>query len=256
MQEFNDAKKEKIKSILLMPIECEKTLNNSKEIKIKDGKIYSSQKYYSNSDEDMCDFAIGFYEILYSSILDNGKILLDDGTIKNCCFAGDTMNSFNKIANLVTAAGKTVKARTDEEKWPKWLREYKNYYHCLANFWILPTCIGRRSLKLNYYDSMDIFLEKLKNDNLNVLRKNVSYYQKVSTYEKFTRIHILNSYENIDAKKTRKQYKQRKAEDLVKQAKARIEQRAQEIIEVKDDEYHYNLLSKLWEYFKIENLIK
>lgn len=45
----------------------------------------------------------------------------------NCCFAGDTMNSFNSMANLVCGAGKTIKERkeTNKEEWPPFLTNYE-----------------------------------------------------------------------------------------------------------------------------------
>ena len=60
----------------------------------------------------MSDFAIGFYSILYKGPLNNNPIL-DKKTNKlvNNNFAGDTMNSFNSIANCIPESGKKVENR-------------------------------------------------------------------------------------------------------------------------------------------------
>lgn len=52
-------KEDQIQEILLMPIYCDKKHD---KISREDNKIKTSQKHYSKPDEDMSDFAIGFYE--------------------------------------------------------------------------------------------------------------------------------------------------------------------------------------------------
>jgi hypothetical protein len=113
------------------------------EVFIEDDKVLSGQKYYSSADADMSDFAIGFYEIIYKEILKGKPILGQKGSLRNSEFAGDTMNSFNTIANCTPGAGKSSRLRTEKEEWPEYLRVYHSQYHCLANFWILPMDIGR-----------------------------------------------------------------------------------------------------------------
>lgn len=155
-------KQEKVEKILLTPIICDKKRN---KVVIEDGIIYTGQAYYSKADEDMSNFAVGFYNILYSECLPKDGLLSPKGKLNNCCYAGDTMNSFNSIAKLVD--DKTTKGRGSIDILPddlKFLKEYYGRYHCLANFWILPACIGRHSAKMNRYDSMDIFLNILKDD--------------------------------------------------------------------------------------------
>lgn len=71
---------------------------------------------------------------------------------------GDTMHSFNSLANVIL--GDRCK---DEEMWPEELIDYRSKYHCLANFWIIPMCHGRKKAKLSGYDSLDYYLEKVKN---------------------------------------------------------------------------------------------
>lgn len=127
---MDSKKREQVYNILVTPIISDKSI--SKIVKV-DNFIRSPQKYYSSPDEDMSDFAIGFYRIIY---LEYGDILTDHGTLKDCCFAGDTMNSFNSIANITHGTGKSKNERKHinwEENCPK-LFEYYNRYHCLANF--------------------------------------------------------------------------------------------------------------------------
>ena len=102
----------------------------------------------------MSDFTVGFYEIVYKDLLKCMTLLNGKGELYNAQFAGDTMNSFNTIANFTINAGKSMAKRTPLEEWPEYLKDYRIRYHCLANFWILPMDIGRTSRKLNKYDSM------------------------------------------------------------------------------------------------------
>lgn len=91
--------------------------------------IISGQKYKGCSDEDMCDFTVGYYNVVYE------KDILKSSNITEI-FAGDTMidNYKKELAN----------------------------YHCLANFWILPMKVGRSCGRLNRARlHMDSFLKKL-----------------------------------------------------------------------------------------------
>lgn len=56
---------------------------------------------------------------------------------------------------------KTKKERRSKEKWPKELIDYQSKYHSLANSWAIPMCHGRTSAKLNPYDSLDAYLNKI-----------------------------------------------------------------------------------------------
>lgn len=91
--------------------------------------IISGQRYEGCSDEDMCDFSVGYYQVIYEKdILKSSKITE--------IFAGDTMIDHYK-------------------------KELSNY-HCLANFWILPMRVGRSCGRLNRARlHMDLFLKKL-----------------------------------------------------------------------------------------------
>ena len=128
-----------LKKILTMPIEVIKVRTGKPSIEINsdDNIIKSTQQYKGKKDPDMSDIAIKFYEILYG--FNEGEMFPYE------MFAGDTMNSFDSIANFVPGAGKTKKERkkTNKEDWPEWLRDYEKEYHCLANFWVLPMTVGR-----------------------------------------------------------------------------------------------------------------
>lgn len=251
----DDKKQNLVKEVLMKSVVCDKSIGASPYE--KDGMIFSGQKYYGVADADMSDLAIGFYNILYSNILDKQGIL-DGKYIRNCCFAGDTMNSFNTVANLVPEAGPSVKARTNKNTWPLWLQEYKKQYHCLANFWLLPKRIGRTSKKLNYYDSMDIFVNKISKDYDGTLIQDVSYFEKISTYEDFAKIHFIEMY-GISDELELQNYKKKNAKVLVEQAQMQINERAEAISKseliVDLGTSKQALWEALWEYFYDSNLI-
>lgn len=231
--------KEKVCEILKTPIVCE---DKKAGIKYDPNTkvIYTEQEYDRDPDEDMSDFAIGFYKIVYRDIVKElpNEQILSNGKLVNCCFAGDTMNSFNSIANLVPEAGQSKKTRTPKEEWPTYLQEYHHRYHCLANFWVLPFCIGRTGKKLNYYDSMDIFLEEIKSD-YKLLEKHSSYFDAFPTFSDFKEKHCITKY-NINGN-TLSMYKGKRAEELIEQALKMIDKRAEEISE--------KYWKELWGYF-------
>lgn len=187
-KKFNEKQKEVLK-ILMTPIEVSSRNQGETIIKIKDNVICSTQSYEGPFDEDMSDFAVGFYEILYNSLLKDKKILHQKKLVNNA-FAGDTMNSFNTIANRVPEAGKSRKQRTDKEVWPEYLSNFKDHYHCLANFWLLPMEIGRKSnhsySKIKCKDYMDRFLNKMSKEYGNVEVLNI-----YGDFEEFKTIHFL-----------------------------------------------------------------
>lgn len=158
----NQFKQEKVKEFLLYPIIKPKRKN---KIIIDDiNNIQTGQKYYSGLDCDMSDIAVEFYKIIYDKEILKGRYIADNN------FAGDTMCSFNTVANDVAkhipGMGKTKKQRKGQSQgiWPKYLQDYFEYYHCLANFWILPKDVGRTSKnkysksKRGIDDYMDNFL--------------------------------------------------------------------------------------------------
>jgi hypothetical protein len=84
-------------------------------------------------DPDMSDVAIQWYQqVLYPDLYHEDQLIL-----------GDTMHSFNTMANRIPGAGSSRLMRTSEAEWPEFLRRYYHHYHCLANFWVLPAAIGR-----------------------------------------------------------------------------------------------------------------
>lgn len=90
-------------------------------------------------------------------------------------------------------------------------------------------CIGRMSMKLNKYDSMDIFLDSLQKNNGYDLTmvKHISYYSWLRTYEQFCEKHFLSAYHPVEKIK----YCEENAEDLINQAWKRICGRASQISE-------------------------
>lgn len=230
-------------------------LFHSKNITIglKDDNIYSSQLYYSLLDSDMSDFAIGFYKIIYKDILNNVDILKNNGRLldKNKSFAGDTMNSLKKITRTLFCN------ELEQNKWPKYLLEYYNQYHCLANFWILPMEIGRTlSGNLNkgrkgIYDYMDRFLEqkirKLDFSNLNT-ENYYDYFSKFKDFKDFCDKHFLtNCYTN--EKYEINSYSFQDPEEIINVMIHNIKKRAKLI---SNSKYAY----ELYNYFKLYGLIK
>lgn len=182
--------------ILLMPIECDKYKYS--KIYRKDNVLYTGQRYISKySDADMSDLAVHYYEIVYSKILEGKRILQDNGDLVDSHFAGDTMNSFNTVANRVPGAGKSRKQRKSipSKQWPKYLQEYELNYHCLANFWILPLDIGRTLKPLSKArvgrDYMDRFLNVLCSDIKLYEDKYEPYFMRMGEFVEFADIHFL-----------------------------------------------------------------
>lgn len=191
-------KRKQVFDVLMLPIEATKYSGGNVEIYREGNIIKSTQTYYPwkewngkplpiSLDEDMSDFAVKFYEIIYSSIINN-KSLIENDSLVDKKFAGDTMNSFETIANLFPEAGCCKKNRTSSDAWPEKLQQYKKQYHCLANFWILPIEIGRKLdekndlCKGNIKDYVDRFLEKLKDSNGCVNYENFSNYKNFSKF--------------------------------------------------------------------------
>jgi hypothetical protein len=167
---IDEQKRQQVYEVLITPIECTE-YSNGKESIVKIGNIIkTTQTYYPYKkwdiplDEDMSDFAVGFYEILYKSLLCGNRMLNDDDDLVNRNFAGDTMNSFNYIANLFPEAGRSSSSRTPKCQWPQILQEWKQKYHCLANFWIIPLEIGRKNdsefSKGSYENGLNDFVDR------------------------------------------------------------------------------------------------
>lgn len=251
--------KQQVKSILLTPIECNYKCAHWKPVNIfrQNGRIYSSQKYRNALDPDMSDLAVEFYNIVYEDILKSKdtiepKKILKEGFLENIDFAGDTMNSFNSIANGVSGAGLSAAKRTEKKEWPEFLQKYYSKYHCLANFWILPMRIGRRSGKLNRYDSVDIFLNKLKEGYSDVLKKDTEYLRKLKTYDEFCCKHFIKECEQFSTDTVLEMY--RNSSDKVKSDKAKEEivEHAYQFMELRAESISSNdeICKKLYKRFK------
>ena len=239
-------KEDQVYQLLMTPIQCEKKI---KSISLYEGRILTGQKYINSADPDMSDFAVGFYEIIYKELLKNSSLLNDNNGFFNSAFAGDTMNSFNSIANATRNAGTSKKLRTSIEQWPQALQDYYAHYPCLANFWIIPMKIGRRSKKFNYYDSMDIFLNLLEDEYIDRLSRWQDYLERADGFKKFCDIHFI---ENVRDKSTiLSMYKDKgktHGEVLISYASYDIKRRAQQISKSCYSE-------ELWSYFNRLDLI-
>lgn len=186
-------KEEQVYKILLMPIYCD---NKKDEICRINNRINTGQKYYASIDMDMTDIAVGFYNIIYKDILNSNPLLKNNGQLFNKEFAGDTMNSFNNIANITPGAGKSQKQRTEDQKWPEYLSEYHSKYHCLANFWLLPMEIGRTTKGLlnkttkPKCDYMDRFLDMIYTE-VNFNEPDREYFRGFKNWEDFCSVHFI-----------------------------------------------------------------
>lgn len=242
-------KEEQVKKILLTKIVSDKNID---KIYKENNIIYSSQKYIGENDSDMSDFSVGFYEIIYKDILDN-SILNCEGVLSNNMFAGDTMNSFNTIANTIKEAGKSRSQRTPIDEWPPYLVSFYEKYHCLANFWILPCDIGRSSKgnlnKIVYAkDYMDRFLKIIENYNFKTFDENYKeYFRSFNSWENFIEKHYLNKSYIHNGKILEYSFSDN-SKDIILEMQQRIENRAEEISKSKYGEM-------LWKYFKSLNLI-
>ncbi|MGX6992688.1 hypothetical protein [Vagococcus penaei] len=169
---------DKLKEMLLTPIRVDKLATSIKKV---GNTMISPQIYKGVADPDMSDLSITFYEIIYKDILPENhnienKVLgeLDEkkdfniNAFADSSFAGDTMNSFNTIAGEIikelSIGGELIKKHyympNDSEGRLRLIldsnakachkalfRKYYDLYHSLANFWIIPMEMGRKSAK-------------------------------------------------------------------------------------------------------------
>lgn len=247
-------KKEKqmqVQDILLMPICCDKS---NKSVSHDGNIILSGQSYRGYADADMSDFAVGFYEIIYFNILNSNTLLNNKGRFIDKSFAGDTMNSFNTIANKTPRAGKSKKQRKDEALWPQYLQDYYRKYHCLANFWLLPMEMGRTlsgelNKASNAKDYMDLFL-KIIYSQTKFDRKDRfynTYFSSFKSWDDFIEKHFLDGYyvnesSEIDMYHTRNSYV------IISKVLEKIKKRAENIA---SSQY----TNTLWEYFSRFDLL-
>ena len=216
------SKQKAVYDILLTQIVSDKALDS---ITIKDGRIVSPQKYIGGEDADMSDIAVEFYKIIYGF----NEILTVEGRFVDSNFAGDTMHSFNSVANITDGAGSKKAERTDISCWPKYLQDYYNFYHCLANFWVIPMSLGRTGTKLNRYDDPYLFINNI---NADILGDYSSHF-----YD-FTNQHYLSSIVNTTEKNM---YEKKLSEEIVHIFTENIKKRALEIAQSNACEGLYDL---------------
>ena len=177
-----------VKDILELPIICDKSIVG-KPLRRKN-LIYTGQTYRGQEDADMSDFAVAFYKIVYSDLLEHNDkneivFLNSKKGIYNSDFAGDTMNSFNTFINGQKSCN-----------WSNELWRYFDSYHCLANFWVIPMKYGRslagkyNKAKKPISDYMDKYL-KVIHDNINFDHNKDDYWSKFNSWPDFVNRHYL-----------------------------------------------------------------
>jgi len=224
------------KEILLMPIDCDKKYA---KITRSCGVIQTGQRYYSTADEDMSDFSIHFYEVIYRDLLNDMRLsalLSNTGRLCSDQLAGDTMYSFNATARKTNGAEISGKGRTLECHRPEYLCDYFHKYHCLANFWLLPMKVGRTLRgQINKgrnpgKDYMDIFLETIQN-NINFDESEGCYYSFFEDWDGFINKHFINAAYLSENKIDR--YSDLDRERFIEVALKKIGKRAEDIAESK-----------------------
>ncbi len=260
---MNDKKRQEVYKILMMPIQCTSYSNGKPIIEMDNYVIKTTQTYWRNKnypqnlDEDMSDFSIGFYSILYKELLNGNSVLNEDDNLYNDEFAGDTMNSFNYIANITPNAGKSRKERTNQKEWPEYLQQYFKEYHCLANFWLMPMEIGRtlnnKWCKGCYdnkvHDYMDRFLLLLKLNFETYKNMYKEYFGGIKEFEQFADMNFLmNSYIDKEYRISEYSGKSDDTKAIIETINNFIEKRAKAISESKYAE-------ELWEYFSEKGLL-
>lgn len=227
-------KEKLVYDLLLTPIDCNKKYF---EIKMSNGTIQTPQLYKCGSDEDMSDFSIGFYKIIYSKLLkSNGcEILQANGAYLNADYLGDTMHSFNSLANIILG-DVSKNNRSPKEKWPLELIEYSKKCHCLANFWIIPMRHGRRSAKLSGCDSIDYYLQRVKNE---FIHDRYGYFGEFLDWKDFLESHCMSYYtikgDALDIYRTKDRDSCLNELDRISGA---LEKRALELVEKYGDELY------------------
>lgn len=139
---MNDSDRQQVYELVIMEIICDDRKRGKPER--QKNVIYTGQRYNSSYiDEDMSDFAVAFYEIVCGYFWNHHPMLDDKGNLIDWEFAGDSMNSFETIANRTPGAGKTRDDHSPKSEFPEFLRIYRHRWHCLVNFWTLPMETGR-----------------------------------------------------------------------------------------------------------------
>lgn len=239
--------------LLIAPIECSKSFPG---ISYKDGIIRSSQRYCYGVDPDMSDFAVGFYEVVYKSLLSGKRLLSGDGFFSDVEFAGDSMNSFNTVANIILGDADS-KHRSPKSEWPAELLRFHDRFQSLANYWLIPMRFGRTGTKLNKYDSVDLFLDRLRQDfsqfqeQERILYRGFqseNYFRRFAGYEDFCTIHFVER--SIEAPELLELYQSRSGcMALVCKMTENIESRARCIAKAEA------ISDSLWKWFRTKELI-
>ncbi|MFI3260971.1 MAG: hypothetical protein R3Y13_04605 [bacterium] len=248
--ELTERKKQEVIKVLTTEIKYKKRIKKTEDVHIylENNIIYSTQLYRNSFDCDMTDFACGFYEILYKKILNDkgiNNIINKEKYFSNKSFAGDTMNSFNTVAMLVSEYGNSKDTCTCESIWPQYLRKYKHSYHCLANFWLVPMVVGRTIYSLSKItpskDYMDRFLLYVK-ENMSKYQESFPCYFSNLDFNQFVRLNYLEgSYViNNDVKKF--SINNKNAEEIITSMNELILKRAICIA-------NSDIANELWNYF-------
>lgn len=164
---------ELVKNILLLPVDTYTRKNVSVKIECtENGPIITTGMRYIPSgsksaglDCDVSEIAIKFYETIYEWC---PKILRHDRRPINDSFIGDTMITNHKE---------------------------NRYTHCLANFWLLPSDLGRtlkKYSKAQCSDRMEFFLMDLKNNYEFYKNLDKIYFSKFSSFADFCEKHYLD----------------------------------------------------------------
>ena len=152
-------KQKKVFEVLVCPIISTKNINSIEKFHsdnrtvIISGHEICRQGLIDAPDEDMCDLAICFYEILYG--VEEGSIIKQPGKPKEWDYAGDTMNSFEYVTKYSSIIKKN---------------EWNEIYHCLANFWMIPGNIGRQTNR-NSKNSGGVFSKQITVESFNKGRR-------------------------------------------------------------------------------------
>ena len=141
------------------------------------------------------------------------------------------------------------------------MQKYHSQYHCLANFWLLPMCIGRTGKKWNNYDSLDIFLYELEKE-FSKWKEDIGYFERLKSYENFCEKHFIEGYKILSIDTVYEMYYRRlnnkpkteekfeeDSQNLVNQAYKFMESRAESISS------NDNICGELYECFdELKNL--
>lgn len=184
-------------------------------ISISNNLICSS----GNSDQDMSDIAIEFYKVLYGEDMEISNKM---GSL----FAGDTMNSYNTV----------IKGASDIIK-----KFWNDHYHCLANFWVLPTQVGRSCRKCNKAadgDYMDKFLRKYLHDEnfYGQFKENYDRYTRRFPRESFAELHMIEGIYTEKQIIVKDLPHDQGADAVINEMWSRIEKRAELIAKNKKNE--------------------